>query len=304
VSEESEIIVGLLQDILGDERLHYEGKGQISFDCPVCAMEKDVDGDGKGNLEVNYFRHVYKCWACGETHGTQGPLIKLVEQFGTKPQQKTYKILQPEGFKKTEVKKNKLKLPPEFIKFKDSNPVHIAHKQAYNYLSKRGITDKIINYWDIGYCGSGEYANRIIVPSYDENGKLNYFLGRSWLPNKIKYKNPAVPKDEIIFNENKIDWFKPVYLVEGVFDAFFLDNAIPMLGKHMSNKLMEKVYDNALNGVVIALDGDAWTNATKIFNILNGGRLLHKVKIVHLPKDKDICDLQGKIDEYYVDLIK
>ena len=72
--ERTEVLVELLREVLGHEKQHYDSKGQISFDCPVCASEKGVEGDGKGNLEINYFRGVYKCWACAETYGTQGVL--------------------------------------------------------------------------------------------------------------------------------------------------------------------------------------------------------------------------------------
>ena len=55
MTEEIEVLVELLRDVLGNEKQHYESKGQISFDCPVCAAEKGLDkGDGKGNLEINY----------------------------------------------------------------------------------------------------------------------------------------------------------------------------------------------------------------------------------------------------------
>jgi len=37
---------------------------------------------------------------------------------------------------------------------------------------------------------------------------------------------------------------------------------------------------------------------------LNGGRLYGKIKILKLPKDKDVCDLRGNITEYYFKLIK
>jgi len=51
VSEEVEVLVELLRDVLGNDKQHYESKGQISFDCPVCAREKGLEkGDGKGNL--------------------------------------------------------------------------------------------------------------------------------------------------------------------------------------------------------------------------------------------------------------
>ena len=95
MTQENEVIVELLIDVLGHEKQHYESKGQISFDCPVCAQEKGLESDGKGNLEINYIRGVYKCWACSETNGTQGPLGKLLDHFGTKQQKKTYELIRP-----------------------------------------------------------------------------------------------------------------------------------------------------------------------------------------------------------------
>ena len=94
--EKTEVLVDLLRDVLGHEKQHYDSKKQISFDCPVCAAEKGVEGDGKGNLEINYFRGVYKCWACAETHGTQGVLGKLFDKFGTKKQKQIWDLLKPE----------------------------------------------------------------------------------------------------------------------------------------------------------------------------------------------------------------
>lgn len=304
MDEEIEVLVELLTDVLGDPRQHYESKGQISFDCPVCADEKGIDGgDGKGNLEINYGKHVYKCWSCGETYGTHGPLGKLFDKYATKDQKKVYNLIKPEELKKQEEKKTQLKLPEGYTQFKDSNPRFIPHAEAYRYLQSRGITDEIIEKYQIGYTVTGDFAYRIIVPSFDKNNKLNYFVARSWVPKKMKYKNPTAAKDEIIFNESRIDWFKDVYLVEGAFDGFFLDNSIVMLGKKMSSLLFETLYEKALGKIIICVDGDAWTDGLKLYHELNGGRLYNKIKIVKLPADKDICDLKGQIDEYYYEIL-
>ena len=83
-----------------------------------------------------------------------------------------------------------------------------------------------------------------------------------------------------------IDWEKDVYLVEGVFDGFFLPNSIPMLGKHMSELLFNTLYDKVKKNIIIALDGDAWDNALKLYRELNGGKLYGKIKIVHLPSSQ------------------
>lgn len=299
MTDENEVVIELLTDILGDPKQHYDSKGQISFDCPVCAMEKGLDQDGKGNLEVNYFRGVYKCWACAETNGTQGPLGKLIEQFGNKNQRKVYDLIRPKDQERKERPKTYLRLPEGYTKFKDSNIRFIPHREAINYLYSRGITDDIIEKYDIGYTVSGDYAYRIIVPSYDLEDRLNYFVGRAWVPKKMKYKNPSVPKDEIIFNESRINWEENVYLCEGVFDAFFLPNPIPMLGKILSNNLFEKLYERCQGEIHICLDGDAWEDALKLYHNLNGGKFYNKVKILKLPKDRDVCDLRGQINEYY-----
>jgi DNA primase len=289
--------------VLGAPHQHYESKGQISFDCPVCAAEKGLEnGDGKGNLEINYSRHVYKCWACGETLGTQGPLGKLFDKFATKKQKKVYELIKPEELKQEEKKKVRLRLPQGFTTFKDSNPRFIPHIEAYNYLKSRGITDEIIERFKIGYTATGDYAYRIVVPSYDTENTLNYFVARAWVPKKMKYKNPPVPKDEIIFNEGAVDWKKDIYLCEGVFDSFFLPNPIVMLGKKMSRLLFETLYLKAEGNIIICTDGDAFTDGLKLYHELNGGKLYNKIKLTKLPADKDVCDLRGQIDEYYYEI--
>jgi len=304
MSEEIDVLVELLTDVLGDPKQHYESKGQISFDCPVCAEEKGLDdGDGKGNLEINYIRHIYKCWACGETHGTHGPLGKLLDGYATKQQKKIYNLIKPEELQQQDKKRVRLRFPEGFTTFKDSNPRFIPHIEAYKYLQSRGITDEMIERYKIGYTVTGEFAYRVIIPSYDKDGILNYFVGRAWVNKKMKYKNPAsVPKDEIIFNEQLLDWDKDIYLVEGAFDSFFLPNPLVMLGKKMSKLIFETLYNKANANIIVCVDGDAWDDGLKIYNELNGGRLYNKIKMVKLPKDKDVCDLRGDIEEYYYEI--
>ena len=303
MTDEIEVMVELLSDVLGSPHQHYESKGQISFDCPVCADEKGLDnGDGKGNLEINYIRHVYKCWACSETHGTQGPLGKLFDGYATKAQKKVHNLIKPEELKQEDKKKVRLRLPEGFTTFKDSNPRFIPHIEAYKYLQSRGITDDIIDRYKIGYTATGDYAYRIVVQSYNTENTLNYFVARAWVPKKMKYKNPPVPKDEIIFNEGAVDWKKDVYLCEGVFDSFFLPNPIVMLGKKMSKLLFETLYLKAEGNIIICTDGDAFTDGVKLYHELNGGKLYNKIKLIKLPDDKDVCDLRGQIDEYYYEI--
>ena len=294
--DENEALVELLEDVLGDHGLHYPNRGQISFNCPVCDDDRN-----KHNLEVNYIDNVYHCWSCGDSEGTHGPLGKLFDKYGNKKQKKLYQVLKPETVVKREKSKKKLRLPDRYTLFKDSSPVYPVRKAAINYLYNRGITDYMIEKYQIGFCDKGDHAGRIVIPSYNIDGELNYYIARSWDPmSRAKYRNPEAEKEKIIFWENLIDWNKDIFLVEGAFDGLFLDNAIPMLGKHMSELLFETIYKNCKKDVIICLDGDAFKDGVKLYHELNGGELWGRIKLIKLPDEKDIADLRGEIkDEYY-----
>ena len=296
----------ILEDIFGDYKNHNDYRCQVSFDCPVCSYDiKNLEkGDGKGNLEVNYRYGVYKCWVCAETHETHGSIYKLIKKYGTPKQLKKYELLRPDDTEDSTKRVYKqVRLPKEFIPFKDASmglKLTPQYKQALAYIKKRNITDLMLQIYNIGFCYNGLYENRIIIPSYDEEKRLNYFVARSYLSKtKLKYKNPESQKEIIIFNEHLINWDETIYIVEGAFDSIFIPNAIPMLGKFMSEHLFKKLYENAKK-IVIVLDPDAWDDAERLYHRINCGKLMGKVWIVKLEGDKDIADLKGDLSEYKI----
>lgn len=298
---DDELIIQLLEEILGDHKSYYEHKGQLSFNCHWCD-----DGRDKGNLEINIHRGIYKCWSCSEVNGTHGPLLKLINILGTKRQIKYYHLLRPEDGEKYSNRNKvikKIALPKEYISIFDMNPKNPNHLTALRYIRDRGITDNILRKYNIGLCDSGNFKNRIVIPSYNVNNELNYFIARSWISRtKLKYLNPEVPKDTIIFNESLINWDDDIFLCEGVFDSLFIDNSIPLLGKMVSEKLFNRLYDDAKKNVIICLDGDAFSNAEKLYHELNGGKLYNRIKMIRLPKDKDVADLKGNVFDYYYEI--
>lgn len=296
-------VIDVLEDIFGDYKLHNDYRGQISFDCPVCSYDiKGLEnGDGKGNLEINYKHNVYKCWVCAESHETHGSLFKLIKKYGTSRQLKKFQLLIPEDIETPKRVYKQLRLPKEFIPFKDVGlgfKLTPQYKQAFNYIKSRNITDEQIEKYNIGFCYQGQYENRIIIPSYDIDKNLNYFIARSYLSKtKMKYKNPEVDKESLIWNEHLINWDEPIYIVEGVFDSIFLNNSIPMLGKYMTQNLFNRLY-NLAKKVIIVLDSDAWADSEKLFHKLNCGKLMGKVWVVKLEGNKDIADLKGDLSQY------
>jgi DNA primase len=295
MSDEVEVVLELIEEVLGEPRKVYDSKLQYGYNCIECD-----EGKGKGNLEVSLEKHLFHCWSCG----ISGPLGKLFDEYGNKKLKKTYLLIRPDEFKVEEKKKNILRLPQGYTKILEASPIYPPHKEAFNYLKSRGITDEMCERCNIGLTTTGDFQGRIIIPSYDKDGKLNYFIARSWNPRaKMKYKNPPCEKDQIIFNEKLINWDEDIYLVEGAFDSIFVKNSIPMLGKHLSELLFTNLYNKAKKNVIICLDGDAFNNAVELYHTLNGGVLYNRVKLVKLPDEKDIADLRGEIrDEYYFEI--
>ena len=156
-----------------------------------------------------------------------------------------------------------MRLPKEFQSLlKEPKGFNPLFRKVKEYADKRGITREDIIRYNIGYCDGGLYSNRIIIPSYDSDNRLNYFIARSvYDEEKFKYKNPPVSKNVIMF-ENQINWDEPITLVEGVFDAMAVKrNTIPLLGKFIPKKLNDTIYQKGIKKINILLDEDAQDQA-------------------------------------------
>jgi DNA primase len=139
------------------------------------------------------------------------------------------------------------------------------YRNAIHYLTQRGITIFDILKYRIGYCETGEYSGKIIIPSYDAQGQLNYFVSRAFYKaDKQKHKNPKISKDIIGF-EMTINWAEPIILCEGAFDAIAVKrNAIPLFGKIIQPALQKKIIEERVKNIYICLDADALKNALSI----------------------------------------
>lgn len=298
----SSLVVDILEDFLGEFRKHNEDTGQIAFDCPACASDKDMpEGDGKGNLEVNYNKGAFRCWSCYETNNMHGPIIKLLHRYGSKKNLRDYRLIKPEidnvNSENGEKKVVELKLPEGYKKLSECTTKDYKSDLAKHYLKSRGITDEIIKEFEIGYTVKGKFFNRIIIPSYDAEGKLNYFIAR-WFAKektKIKYLNPDAEKQRVIFNEIKVNWDATIYLVEGATDHIVTPNSIPLLGKFISPELLEKLHDKAGAYIVILLDDDAYEDAKRLYKQLNFGDLRGRIRICLPPINHDPSSIFEKL---------
>ena len=268
-------LLGSIENLLG--KSHKKARENHAFHCPFCNHRKP-------KLEINMAtneegHNPWECWVCQ----TRGRTIRsLLKQLKT-PRDQANEILKylPKGSKIDYKQLSIVELPKEYQLLHSASTTSVIANLVKKYLYERGLTDNDFIKYGIGYCTSGEYGGRVILPSYSGSNRLNYFVGRSFDGNYFKYKNPESSKD-IIFYENLINWDCPIILCEGVFDAISIRrNAIPILGKSISNELYKKILTSKLTDIYIALDEDAKDVALKIAEKLIAGGF--RVYLIELP---------------------
>ena len=198
----------------------------------------------KPKLQVNIKNGKWHCWVSGQGGHNLFQLFKKVK--ATKKQYQELNELSDNfsfEYVPTKQENKEVKLPDEYKPMwtKSNSP---TYKHALKYLKSRGVSEDDMIKYSIGYCEDGLYSNRIIIPSYDDEGKLNFFIGRDIFDSKLKYRNSPTPKDIIGF-ELFVNWEEPILLVEGALDAITSKvNSIPLFGKTIMNSLKRKILES------------------------------------------------------------
>ena len=254
-------LITLLEKVL--YKSYQMKNGEHAFHCPFCNHHKK-------KMQVNLETQKWHCWVCNKGGHKIGILLRKINT----PKNIISDVLKIlgdyRGVSKDKEEKTEYNVSlPQCYKplwRKSDDPLY---KNAIHYLKRRNIGPIDILRYSIGYCSSNGYSNRIIVPSYDCDGKLNYFIARDMFPNsKFKYKNPPMSKDTVCF-EMFINWNEPIVLCEGVFDAISIRrNVIPLLGKFPSKTLVKRLVEKQVKKIYVALDEDARQDAIKLSKFL------------------------------------
>jgi len=278
-------LIHLIDSVLGQGKS--TARGNRAYHCPECKhhklkLEINLD-DSSSNFQS------YQCWVCGFKGKKLSSLFRKLSVDSDKLNQLKLLTNSQSSENKNEVNNvQEILLPDEFIPLLSSPLNNLVAKKALHYLKTRNITKEDIIKYNIGYCEYGPYSNMIVIPSYDNKGKLNYFFGRSFEPGSSLKKNPPISRNIIPF-ELFINWNVPVILCEGMFDAMAIKrNAIPLLGKNMQSNLLKQLIKSSVQKIYIALDKDAIKQSLNFCEkLMNEGKEVYLIDL----QDKDPSEM-------------
>jgi len=272
------LILVELSKHLGD--YYHKSDENYAFKCPSCKIHYPQHAH-KYKLEIDLTTECYNCWVCGTNTMFRGKTFKsLYRKMGLTANDygniDKFMLNRP---KLSSVSKNRVELPKEF-KFLGDNSV----KRFENYLfNERGLKEIDIYKYHLGFCESGLFSNRIIIPSFDKFGNVNNFASRSIEKTKYPHMKLKNADENVINFELLTNFSEPVIICEGGFDSITIgDNSIPLFGKIMSDALFERLVEEDVPSVYIALDKDALKSSIRLSEeFIRFGK---KVFLVEMPK--------------------
>lgn len=277
-------------------------KGNVQVKCPKCIEEHKRLGIPlrKRKLAINILKgDIFHCWLCGyksrlvhalKKYASNDLLIEYIKRFADN------KTLTADD--DNNIAKKHVGLPRDYRMLalhKDMDDTAIW--QAHRYAKERGFTERDLWYFKIGVSHESYWKYRLLFPSFDGNGKLNYIVGRSWLPKpKYAYWDTEINKKKIIFNELNIDWGRELTITEGPMDLVKCnDNAIPLLGSDLSRDsfLFGQIVKHG-TPILLAIDPDmAHKKMPKVIDaILKAG---NKIRVLEYGKYTDVGDMSKEV---------
>jgi len=234
--------------------------------CPYC-------DDETGHLYYSVQKRVYHCHKCGAS-GKGKPEAEVVREIEVDKRYKNTSIWTK---------------PKTVGIFSNS----IMAKKARQFLRSKGLFKSEVKKYRLAVA-----FDRLLIPIYNDDGDMVYWIGRTLTGNRIKYTNPPRPATDVVFKtfQGKVD---KAVVVEGFFDAVRVGRVLPaiaLLGKELTEEKSKKVIDNVSREIIIMLDSDAVKHSFRIYDKLRGYRHVSLRCLAHGdPGDMDTDELKRRL---------
>lgn len=203
--------------------------GWWDFRCPFCGQLSD-----SMKMAVHFHYGVVKCWVCGYKESMvdfisdyEGCQISEAKRILRETEPSSVNLDRLNDLKAAKV--SDVTLPYGYYSILEGE--NILGERARRYLSKRGFSLKELDRLGIGYVfhdkedlpKEEDFFGYIIIP-FKQQGKLVYYIGRDFIGNFLRYKNPqsglfGVGKGDLLFNQDALEIFDECYFTEGWADA-------------------------------------------------------------------------------------
>ena len=294
-------------------------KQWYGFNCTVCD-----GGRHKLKMAVHFGRFHVKCWECGYA----AALVEFVGEYeGISAYEARIMLYAydeaeeaPEMFASLRQRDpvGKVTLPLGFNLLLDGTGM--LGERARDYLEGRDFDLDLLDSMGFGYCNKKHkekdqnFFGYIIVP-FKRRGVLRYFIGRDYTGNYLRYKNPdsdelGVGKTDYFFNEDALDLYKEVDVMEGWTDAVTLGKkAMSTQGPGMSYKQKSKLLLSRVEVVTLIPDlgEDGQGRSFYRLALKEAGALMDagkKVRVLNLVPFTDLGKDVNEIGKVNVEEIK
>lgn len=235
---------------------------QIVARCPTCSGEK--------KLWINKTSGYWTCFRCGRGGGISR-LVSEVEGISLSEARKEVlrASIQPLGRPLAEIRPRRAPLEPQEppvggVGLPDAfEPVYEPGTRLWRYpvyLRARGVTPETARRYGLGYCRSGRYAGRVILPFHVE-GRISWYQGRLVVPGLPPYLAPPGKSGPVLYGYDEAIGAREVVLCEGPFDVLVLSQygipALALAGKAISTGQIALLRRAHIHRVTVLLDADA-----------------------------------------------
>ena len=242
--------VGILSNRLDRYKVKSSQPFTANFRCPVCGDSQKNKWKARGYLFAKKGGIFYKCHNCSFSSSFSG-LLKHVDPA-------LHKQYVLEKFKEGNMTFDKVANNMSTFDFSepvfasksilDEHLVKVKGTEAETYLSQRKVPEKVWN--SLYYVDdsqkleqlSDKYEGRVLgngprlaIPFYDSDGSLVGVNCRALDDDHLRYLTIRIDESRpMIYNLDKVDTSKTVYVTEGPIDAMFLDNAVAVGNSDLS----------------------------------------------------------------------
>lgn len=284
----TEMLVATMEDA-GFSMSSVAGGTELLTNCALCF-------DEKSRLYIEASSGLWMCHRCGEKGHLLSLLVRVVElTFAT-----AYPLAESISAQPIDapvVIEAHRAPPPSSVRLPRGFIRDAGDRYAGDYFAMRGLSRTLVSDVGAGYCLTGYYAHRVIVPVITQ-GALRTWVARTWKPYEQKKVLMAVESQaaralfgyDLLVDERR-HW-KELIVVEGVFDALRLwdlgyRETVATLGAHITDLQMALMKHLRPSAVVLMRDAD---EAGDTAAIKEGRALLSNmfsVSIAHLPENSD-----------------